>query len=83
MIGTLRRINALYAIEDVIRAERGRVGIPPTELMHLIQGTHTNHLERDLRADGPQKLEFLLERTGRQTRRYRAESHRDLSAPWN
>jgi len=31
------------------RSERGRVGIPPTELMHLVQGTHTNHLERALR----------------------------------
>jgi transposase len=128
VLEALRRISALYAIEDDIRRlelageaktlhrlthsklhvetffawvdrcleEHGlRPTTPFTKALNYVRERRGNLSHRPRCADGHQpfgaqlacdpdgskKLEFLLDRTGRQTRGDRAEPHCDLSAP--
>ena len=42
------------------RSESGRVGITPTELVHLRQGTHNNIAERSIRGIGTGRRNYLF-----------------------
>jgi IS66 C-terminal element/Transposase IS66 family len=42
------------------RSESGRVGITPTGLVHLLQGTHNNIAERSVRGAGVGRKNYLF-----------------------